>query len=437
VYPWALLWLALHRDGLEGVIDSQNGIPFFTPLVVRRTTPVVLLLHHVHQEQFAQYFPPLVAGIGRWLERTGSRTVYGERAVAAVSPSTRQGARNKLRLRGTIYVVPPGWDDDITPVRGLGLRQQRPSIVCVGRLVPHKHTDLVIEAMPTVIAAIPNVELHIIGDGSERARLEQLVTRLGIKANVTIHGALASTARDRILRTSWMTVNASQGEGWGLSVMEANALGIPALAYRHPGLRDSIRDGETGWLIDDDDNLGAAIVQALAEIKAPASAARFSQRAQEWSARFTWSAMANQVMGILKAEKGRLAQSDDRRASTDLATVVHVPARMLPEDWRPTFRLTDKWTMNSQGFAVLLPGADNETTSAALRRAGLPESIVNDPAVRVVVARPRDHVSPVAELFEDLDSIAPKNEVLDHPSAVTSTNGKGGPHYKEGTVQAG
>ena len=58
VYPWALLWLAMHRRSLEGVVDSQNGIPFFTPLAVRRKTPVVLLLHHIHQQQFAGYFPP-------------------------------------------------------------------------------------------------------------------------------------------------------------------------------------------------------------------------------------------------------------------------------------------------------------------------------------------------------------------------------------------
>ena len=66
VYPWALLWLALHRNQIVGVIDSQNGIPFFSPLVVRPRTPVLMLLHHIHQEQFALYllrpWPPSGAG---------------------------------------------------------------------------------------------------------------------------------------------------------------------------------------------------------------------------------------------------------------------------------------------------------------------------------------------------------------------------------------
>ena len=61
VYPWALFWLLLHRKQIIGVVDSQNGIPFFTPLAVGSKTPVLLLLHHVHQDQFSLYFSPLMA----------------------------------------------------------------------------------------------------------------------------------------------------------------------------------------------------------------------------------------------------------------------------------------------------------------------------------------------------------------------------------------
>jgi glycosyltransferase involved in cell wall biosynthesis len=437
VYPWALLWLALHRNVLEGVVDSQNGIPFFTPLVVRRNTPVVLLLHHVHQQQFSRYFPPLVAGIGRWLESTGSRVVYGERAVSAVSPSTRQEARRQLGLKGTIHVAPPGWDNGRSGLSGPRLRQVRPSIVCVGRLVPHKRTDLIIAAMPRVVAAFPLVELHIIGDGAEGPRLRRLVADLDVEANVTLHGNLDATMRDRILQAAWLTVNASEGEGWGLSVVEANALGVPALAFRRPGLRDSIRDGETGWLIADEDDLGTAICAVLTELGDAHFAAELSERARQWSALFTWKAMADKVMALLEAERGRLAQADDRRASTDLATVVHVPAGLLPEGWRPTFRLTDRWIMNARGFAILLPGADHETTSDALRRAGLPESVVSNPLVRAVVARPRDHISPLAELFEDLDAAGAGHQVGDGGDAAVSANGKAGPRFRPGAAQAG
>ncbi len=404
VYPWALLWLALHRRSLEGVIDSENGIPFFTPLVVRRSTPVVLLMHHVHQQQFGLYFSPPMAAVGRWLERVGGRLVYRRRAIAAVSPSTGQEVRRQLHLRGPIHVVPPGLSllsgNRVKPRR----RTEHESIVCVGRLVVHKRTSLIVQAIPALLATFPAIALHIVGDGPERGDLEKLVHALGIGAQVTIHGPLEAAERDRLLSTAWMTVNASRGEGWGLSVLEANQFGVPALAYRRPGLRDSILDGETGWLVDDTEGLAEAITVALTELQDPLFADAIGGRARHWATTFTWTEMASQMMGILQSERGRLQHSEDRRTSTDVATVVHVPTSMLPPGWRPNFRVDDKWTMNARGFAILLPGADTQTTAAALRRAGLPEAVINDPNVQVVVARPRDRISPLVELFDVLDT---------------------------------
>jgi hypothetical protein len=53
VYPWALGWLLRHRRSVDVVVDCQNGIPFFSPLFVPDSVPVVQVVHHVHQDQFA------------------------------------------------------------------------------------------------------------------------------------------------------------------------------------------------------------------------------------------------------------------------------------------------------------------------------------------------------------------------------------------------
>jgi hypothetical protein len=267
--------------------------------------------------------------------------------------------------------------------------------------------------MPALIAAFPNIQLDIVGDGPERSSVELLVADLGVHRHVTVHGALGQAQRDSLLSTAWMTVNASEGEGWGLSVVEANALGVPALAYRRPGLRDSIRHGETGWLINDEDNLGQAVTEALVELADTSFAAALSERTKLWAAQFSWAKMAHHMLSVLLSEQGRLGHGDERRAGSDSATVVYVPTAMLPDGWRPNFRSVDRWTMSSKGLAVLLPGADTESTTTTLRRAGLPDAIVNDPSVRVVVARPRHHLSPVAELFDAIDFPGPEPVLLD------------------------
>ena len=395
VYPWALLWMLAYRKYIRGVIDSQNGIPFFSPLVVRRKTPVLMLLHHVHTDQFSLYFPPLVAKAGAWLERRGSGLVYRDRTIVAVSPSSRKGVRLRLGLKGDIVVIPPGSDATASDLPSIGGRSTTPRIVCVGRLVSHKDVAAVVAAVPGVLAEFPDLEVHLVGDGPERPALEQLVASLDLGDHVFVHGSLDNEERDRLLRTAWLSVCASKGEGWGVSVIEANSFGVPVLAYRRPGLQDSIRHQETGWLLDEDEPLDGAIGDALRLLADEAAAAELARSARRWAAQFTWESMADQARALLKAEAGRLAQApNNRRTVTDLATVVRIPVDLFPDGELPRFRETDRCVMVPDGLVVLLRNTDTETARIALRRAGLSPTAIEDERVTITVACPIDLVSP-------------------------------------------
>nr|WP_246280685.1 glycosyltransferase family 4 protein [Cellulomonas humilata] len=384
VYAVALWWLLWHRRSVGGVLDSQNGIPFFTPLAVRRRTPVVMLLHHIHQEQFSAYFPRPVAAFGRWLEGPVSRRVYGRRAIVAVSPSTRTGARRQLRLRGDIWVAPPGWS--VTPVDVP--RTEYPSVVCVGRLVPHKRTDLVVSAFPGVLAAHRDARLVVVGRGPERARLIALAESLGIAGQVDFRDDLDDAGRDQVLAAAWMSVNASAGEGWGLSVVEANALGVPVLAYRRPGLRDSIVDATTGWLVEDDANLSAEIADRLTELGSPHRAERYAADAREWAGNFTWATMTGRVEVALHAEELRLARGrKDQRHLSDAAVAATVPVELMPDDWQVLLRQTDSWQVDDAHVTVLLRGADLDAAHVALSRWGVEPAAAG---VTLEVARTAD-----------------------------------------------
>ncbi len=393
VYLWALWWLLGHRRQVAGVIDSQNGIPFFSPLVLRSRTPVVLLLHHVHQTQFAQYLSRPEATVARWLERSACRMVYRDRLVAAMSPSTRRDARRVLGLRGPIHVVPPGWRLSGPLGRNQDDRSDRPRIVCVGRMVPHKRYDSIISAMPDTLARRPDVELYLVGDGPERPRLEHLVAELGIRAAVHFCGSLPSAARDELVRSAWVTINASTGEGWGLSVVEANALGVPAVAFRVAGLRDSIRHGETGWLIDDGGDLSAGILHALSCVDDPDDAAEWARRTTRWVTSFSWDQTALLLGELLVSESSRLAQSGpERRHLSDLAVKVSVPTGMLPSKSMPRLRRTDRWAIGEQRLTVLLLGCDAAGARRAFARAGIATEGATRTGFCFELARPADHV---------------------------------------------
>jgi glycosyltransferase involved in cell wall biosynthesis len=392
VYIWALAWLAWHRREVCAVIDSQNGIPFFTPLAVRRRTPVVLLLHHVHQNQMAAGLPGPLAKLGMFLEGPASRLVYGQRAIVAVSPSTRQEIRQTLKLRGAITVAPPGLDKTSGST---GRRAEHPSIVCVGRLTAHKRTGLILEMMPRLLSQFPHLELHIVGDGSCRAELEQRTADLGLGASVIFHGSLPGPVRDELLATAWMSINASAAEGWGLSVVEANALGVPVLAVRRPGLQDSIQDGETGWLVDDESELATAACQILEELTDPGVAAAWSERARDWAACFTWDEMALRIKRTLLVERERLAFGQaERLPANDAVTLLHLPRRLVPRSWNPRLRVADWVVDRPDGLVFVLTGTDTEMARHAMVQSGLPDQVASDPQVTCVVARPADLMLP-------------------------------------------
>lgn len=390
VYLHALVWLALRRGSTDAVIDCQNGIPFFSPLVTRRTTPVLCLVFHVHQDQFASYFRWPMNHVGRWLEGPVSRAVYGLRSIAVISPSTRAGVRSRLKLRGPVHVVPCGADAPVAGGAGRTRRARQPHIVCVGRLVAHKQMNLLIDSIPSVAAEHPQLTVSIVGSGPEVDELRRQAARLGVGARVTFHGQVSNQRREQLLGEAWLTVNPSAGEGWGLSVIEANACGVPAVAFRVPGLQDSVVPDRTGWLVDPGAGLAPTISAALETLTDPDAAALWSRRAQAWAKRFSWDATTARLLDVVAQEEARLRRGErpagaEQRRPSDVACHVSLPGdTATPLRLASICRSTDVWVRSGDRIEALMPGTDEFGVRCALGRADLAD------AAQIRIARPAD-----------------------------------------------
>jgi glycosyltransferase involved in cell wall biosynthesis len=383
LYLYAAWYLLRNRRRFDAVIDCQNGIPFFTPLFAHRWAAVVCAIHHVHQDQFGVHFRWPLSAIGRVLERRVSRRVYGKRPLVAVSPSTRAAVRRRLGLRGPIYIVPNGAPPAVESVATR--RSASPSIVCVGRLVAHKRMDLLLGALPHLLASRPELRLEIAGEGPDRPRLEQLARDLGVEHAVRFHGYVSAAGKAQLLASAWLTVNPSMGEGWGLGVIEANAHGVPAVACRVPGLSDSVRPGLTGWLVDDEHALPAGIERALEVLADPAEGEAWAGRCRQWASQFSWESSARRLAGVVCAELTRPKKERRRANRTDLATVAEFEVDD-PEAFSRLaagrLRQTDLWSIAGNRVCLLLHGADEADTHGVLERLG-----VRGPAdVRVAVS---------------------------------------------------
>jgi glycosyltransferase involved in cell wall biosynthesis len=88
--------------------------------------------------------------------------------------------------------------------------------------------------------------LTVVGSGEVQGDLKQLVNELGLEAQVVFTGSLAEPEKNAQLMQAHVLLHTSVREGWGLNVIEANALGTPAVVYPVAGLVDSTVHGETG-----------------------------------------------------------------------------------------------------------------------------------------------------------------------------------------------
>jgi glycosyltransferase involved in cell wall biosynthesis len=309
VYFWALLWLLRKRNRIDVVIDCQNGIPFFSPLVTAKWTKVVLVVHHVHDAQFAVHFPPWLARIGRWLEGPAANRVYRRATTVAVSRSTVRAMRQRLAWRGRIFVVPNGMDQ---PPPGEGSRSAQPSLVCLGRLVTHKRVDRLIGIVGSLRDELPGLRLHVIGRGPDEDALREAAAQFG--DSVVVHGYVDDSTKSALLREAWLNVTLSDGEGWGLAVIEAAAHGVPTLCREVDGLRDSVRHGETGWLVRDGEDIGEALDEALELLARPDAAAAIAADCRAWAARFDWATSGQKFVTVVSnlldsSNQGRISGS--------------------------------------------------------------------------------------------------------------------------------
>lgn len=302
-YPRAALHCraATRRGEFDVVVECLNKLPFLSPVYAR--APVLALCHHLFGETaFAQVPWPIAATV--WsVERLIPR-LYRHQIFVAISESTRDDLVRRGIGADRVEVHHPGIERPRVAIPALAERGRR--VVYVGRLERYKNVDVLIRAMARLAERLPDASLDVIGEGQDRARLEGVARETGMAGRVRFTGFIPESQRNDLLRRARVCACASSKEGWGLTVIEANALGTPNVASDAPGLRDSVRDGETGFLVPDGDV--AAFAERIGALLCDDGLAqRMSDAALAWSRRFEWERATDQMQAALERAQARSA----------------------------------------------------------------------------------------------------------------------------------
>ncbi len=265
------------------VIDQHHGIPWYAPWWSK--TNCVAYIHEVLGPIWGAFYPWPVSMFGRWQERC-THWLYRNVPFWVPSESTsrmlhQHGVRN-------VTVIPNG--TDTVPLAEL---EAKPltlplRLIAVSRLEPNKRVEHAIQVLQILTQRGIEATLTIVGTGEAEPNLRRAANHSGVEARVTFTGLVSEQQKNEHLRRAHFLIHTSIREGWGLNVIEANAMGTPAIVYPVGGLVDSTVHDETGVVTPSE--TPEAVADALtALLKTPEKYADCRLRAWERAKTFQWN----------------------------------------------------------------------------------------------------------------------------------------------------
>ena len=279
---------AIRAERPDVVVEDINKLPLF--LAGMTDLPFGAIVPHLFGQTAFEEAPwPMAAAV--WTAERPLARAYRRAWFHAISESTRDDLVARGVPRERVRVIHPGVDSARFTPAADGRRTIAPSFLYVGRLKRYKGVGLAIRALALARARRPDLSLDVAGSGDYRAELERLTQELGLGGAVRFHGFASEEQKLELLRRTWANLFPSPKEGWGITVVEAAACGTPSIASDSPGLRDSVRHGETGYLVPHGDV--EALARRMLELAdAPDVVATLGAGARRFAEGLTWDRTA-------------------------------------------------------------------------------------------------------------------------------------------------
>lgn len=267
------------------VIDQHHGIPWYAPWWCR--TNCVAYIHEVLGPIWDAFYPWPVSVIGRWQEEW---THWSYRRVQFWTPS--QCTRDILEKRGvrSVKVISNGVYTVALPSLPEKPLELPLRLAVVSRLAPNKRIDHAIRAVKCLTDRGVEARLTIVGTGEVEAGLKKLAAELQLGDRVIFTGPLPEAAKDEELRRAHFLLHTSMREGWGLNVIEANAMGTPGAVYPVAGLTESTLHDETG-IVSEHETPESLAEGLMAVLKAPEKYASYRMQAWERAKTLHWDSV--------------------------------------------------------------------------------------------------------------------------------------------------
>ena len=303
----ALQWQR-RQPKFQLVIDQHHGIPWYAPWWSRTNT--IAYIHEVLGPIWDAFYKWPKNVIGRKQERW-THWLYRNVPFWTASSDTKA----LLHAAGIreVTLIPYGVHTDA--LAELEPKALKPPLrlLTVSRLAPNKRVEHAVQALHLLGRRQIDARLTIVGAGEYEPEIRRAVAERQLAGRVTFAGAVSEPEKERLMRESHLLLHASMREGWGLNVIEANAMGTPAVVYPVAGLVESTLHEQTGLVAEAEtpEALAASICRLA---NAPDLYARCRMQAWNRSRDFHWSAVLPKACAWLEEKASSLGHPPDRQA---------------------------------------------------------------------------------------------------------------------------
>ncbi len=286
------------------VVEDLNKLPVFAHWFVRK--PLLVQMHHLWRKSiFSEAFFPIAFGV--WFFERIIPFFYRTQPFVVVSPSTKKELAEIGVDESRISVIYNGSEmppaaaqfDKCMDSRESNENAQTPYFIWLSRVHRYKGIWTALESFEIFSKSHPEVKLFIVGDGPLLKKLPAWLKTHGLEGKVELTGFVSASRKYELLSSSLALLQTSYKEGWGLTVMEAAQLCRTTIASDVPGLRDSVRDGETGILFPSGN--AAACASAMEKVYGDAELrASLGRNAKRYAESFSWEKSARETLELLE-----------------------------------------------------------------------------------------------------------------------------------------
>ena len=284
------------------VVEDLNKLPLFTPFLIKK--PVLVQMHHLWRGSiFHEAAFPIAFVV--WAFERMIPWFYRKQPFVVVSPSTKRELEEIGIDEDRISVIYNGSDDEPDDVASEmlaeadGSQSSTPYFLWLSRVHRYKGIWTALEAFEKFAENHPDVRLVVAGDGPLLKKIPAWLSERGLADRVELLGFVSPEKKRALLQNAVALLQTSFKEGWGLTVVEAAKLGTTTIACDVPGLRDSVRNGETGLLFPVGDAHTCA--QEMDRLYSDDDLrTRLSAAAKSYAGEFRWDTAAEKTLDLLQ-----------------------------------------------------------------------------------------------------------------------------------------